>query len=108
MAAYTRGPVTTIESSSSLVPSNLSVVPVADGQDATEWGPFCVIHKHIAVVAKPGSSLESQRVVCYGKVEDKNASYLTQVSVYKQWWHRCQWFPISRLDGADWMMLWSC
>ncbi len=77
--AYVRGPATSIESSASLLPCNLSVL-CPDGRDPEEEPWFCVIHKHIAVLGKLGSTSETQKVVCYGKVEDKNSLLqLTQV-----------------------------
>lgn len=78
--AYVRGPVTSLESSASLLPHNLSTL-TSDGQSEPLIG---VIHKHIAVVGSLGST--TQKVVCYGKVEEKNPqSYLTQVRSWSFW-----------------------
>ena len=77
--AYVRGPATSLESSASLLPCNLSIL-APDARDPDAEPLFSVIHKHIAVVGKLGSNSDTQRVVCYGKVEEKNSlSYLTQV-----------------------------
>ena len=82
--AYVKGPVTPVDSSPSLIPCNLSVLtsassggPGAEGEGAM----FGVIYKHFVTVGHFGSSCGDQKLVCMGKLEDKNpALYLTQVS----------------------------
>ena len=77
--AYVQGTATSLESSASLLPCNLSVL-ASDGQNPEAEPLFSVIHKHIAVVGRLGSASDTQKVVCYGKVDEKNSlSYLTQV-----------------------------
>ena len=78
--AYVKGPATTIDTSPSLIPGNLTVFQ--DGS-AGESDPtmFGVIHKHCLTVGALGSTHDTHQRVSYGKIEDKNASsYLTQVS----------------------------
>ena len=76
MPLYRRGPVTALESSASLVPCNLNV----DKPNPEKDHMFCVIHKHIAVVGRLGCASDTQKVVSFGKVEDKSSSsFLTQV-----------------------------
>lgn len=80
--AYVRGPVTSIDSSPTLIPCNLSVLEAgaAEGKDAGEESAvFGVIHKHFATTGQFGSS--AHKLVSYGKLEEKSPSaYLTQVS----------------------------
>ena len=82
--AYVKGPVTSIESSASPIPCNLSVLANGHGPKEEEGGAeamFGVIHKHIVTVGHFGSASGEQKLITLGKLEDKNpASYLTQVS----------------------------
>lgn len=80
MMAYVRGAASSIDSSASLMPCNLSVLWPKDGSgEAT----FTVIHKHFAIIGELGSSSSNQKLVSLVSLEDKNpSSYLTQVSAH--------------------------
>ena len=76
--AYTRGAATSVDSSVSLVPCNLSVLWPKDG---SKEAMFSVIHKHFAIIGELGSSSSTQKLVSFAGLEDKNpSSCLTQVS----------------------------
>jgi hypothetical protein len=83
MASYLKGPVTAIDSSSSPIPCNLSLlVAGSDEVKSTEGrgAMFGVIHKHFVTVGQLGSDPSSHRLISYGKLEEKSpSSHLTQV-----------------------------
>ena len=82
--AYVRGAASSIDSSTTFIPSNLNVLqPISgSGKAISEGEPmFNVIHKHFAILGQLGSSPGNHKLVSYGNLEEKNpSSYLTQAS----------------------------